>query len=120
MKVRIEFETGNAAFGENEAMPQETLTELQSGPLSVDQLQDIAEAVAYGSEAEFNLRDSNGNTVGTVEVLSDDEPADFTRALTAVLAVAGEEDPDGVLSTAQNEGEAVALTMTALRRAVRS
>ena len=61
MKVKINFDTGNAAFADN---PEEYAYIFRQ----------VQEACAHGVDRR-RLLDSNGNVVGSVEIAAEDKPA---------------------------------------------
>jgi len=58
MKIRIEFDTDNAAFEDNPLEIRDVL----------EQASNKAASLMISGSGKLGLRDSNGNTVGTVEV----------------------------------------------------
>lgn len=67
MKVRIEFSIDNAAF---EDVPMEVERTLASAAISVAHFRRIDQTYEE-PELQHRLRDSNGNTIGFVELMKE-------------------------------------------------
>jgi hypothetical protein len=67
MKISVEFDTNNAAFDENPSMEiRDVLNQAAAKAFQI-----LTEGGGVSCAGEARLRDTNGNTVGTVKVEED-------------------------------------------------